>query len=107
MKRVESLIIKTYKGAAGLRNSSDVQVKRALKMLADEVENNAEVILKANNSDVQKQDAGDPRTDRLLLNKQRIANIAGSIRKISRLPNPSGKVLQKQKLHNGLLLQKV
>ena len=76
-------------------------------MLADAVETNMAVILKANSKDVEKQDANDPRTDRLLLNKQRITNIAGSIRQISGLPNPSGKLLQKRKLHNGLLLQKV
>ena len=107
MKRIESLIIKTYKGAAALRNTPDAQIKKALKMLADAVETNMAVILKANSKDVEKQDPNDPRTDRLLLNKQRITNIAGSIRKISRLPNPSGKLLQKRKLYNGLLLQKI
>ena len=76
-------------------------------MLADAVETNMDTILKANSIDVGKQDANDPRIDRLLLNKQRIINIANSIRKISKLPNPSGKLLQQQKLYNGLLLQKV
>jgi glutamate-5-semialdehyde dehydrogenase len=107
MKRIESLIIKTYHASAALRNSSDTQIKKALKMLADAVETNMAVILKANKIDVEKQDANDPRTDRLLLNKQRIKDIAGSIRQISRLPNPSGKQLQKRKLYNGLLLQKI
>src|SRR5258705_13706849 len=107
MKRIESLIIKTYNASAALRNSPDVQIKKALKMLADAVESGMDVILKANSIDVEKQDANDPRTDRLLLNKQRITNIAASIRKISELPNPSGKLLQKQKLYNGLLLEKI
>ena len=107
MKGIESLIIKTYKASSALRNTSDAQIKKALNMLADAVETNMAVILKANSIDVGKQDANDPRTDRLLLNKQRITNIAESIRKISRLPNPAGKVLQKRKLYNGLLLQKV
>ena len=107
MKRIESLIIKTYKASSALRNTPDTQIKKALKMLADAVETHMDVILKANSIDVQKQDAGDPRTDRLLLNKQRITDIAGSIRKISRLPNPSGKLLQKRKLYNDLLLQKI
>jgi glutamate-5-semialdehyde dehydrogenase len=107
MKRIESLIIKTYKGAAALRNTADAQITKALKMLADAVETNMAVILKANSKDVEKQDPNDPRTDRLFLNKQRITNIAGSIRKISRLPNPSGKLLEKRKLYNGLLLQKI
>jgi glutamate-5-semialdehyde dehydrogenase len=107
MKKIESLIIKTYKASVALRNTPDAVIKRALKMLADAVETNMAVILKANSIDVEKQDANDPRTDRLLLNRQRITNIANSIRKISKLPNPSGKLLQKQKLYNGLLLQKV
>ena len=107
MKSIESLIIKTYNASAALRNTPDTQIKKALKMLADAVEKNMAVILKANSIDVKKQDANDPRTDRLLLNKQRITNIAASIHKISTLPNPSGKLLQKRKLYNGLLLQKV
>jgi len=107
MKSIESLIIRTYKASAALRNTPDVQIKKALKMLADVVETNVDAILKANRIDVEKQNANDPRTDRLLLNKQRITSIAASIRKISRLPNPSGKLLQKRKLYNGLLLQKV
>src|SRR5688572_16794868 len=107
MKKIESLIIKTYRASAVLRNTSDTQIEEALKMLADAVETNMGDILKANSIDVEKQDANDPRTDRLLLNKQRITNIAGSIRQISRLPNPSGKLLHKRKLSNGLLLKKV
>ncbi|MEP6947936.1 MAG: glutamate-5-semialdehyde dehydrogenase [Ginsengibacter sp.] len=107
MKRIESLIIKTYKASSALRNTPDAVIKKALKMLADAVETNMDVILKANSIDVAKQDPYDPKTDRLLLNKKRITNIATSIRKISALPNPSGKVLQKSKLYNGLLLQKV
>ncbi|MEO8765253.1 MAG: glutamate-5-semialdehyde dehydrogenase [Ginsengibacter sp.] len=107
MKSVESLIIKTYKAAEELRNTPDAQIKKALVMLAGAVEKSMAVIIKANAIDVEKQDANDPRTDRLLLNKQRITNIAGSIRKISKLPNPSGKTLQKQTLYNGLMLEKI
>ncbi len=107
MKSIESLIIKTYNASSSLRNIPNSQITKALKKLADAVEKNVAVILRANSIDVEKQDAGDPRTDRLLLNKQRITNIAGSIRQISRLPNPSGKLLLKRKLSNGLLLQKV
>ncbi len=107
MKSIESLIIKTYNASSSLRNTSDAQIRKALKHLADAVEKNVDIILKANSIDVEKQDAGDPRTDRLLLNKQRVTNIANSIRQIRKLPNPSGKLLLKKKLSNGLLLQKV
>jgi glutamate-5-semialdehyde dehydrogenase len=104
---IESLIIKAHKSASKLRSVSDEQIVNALAMLADEVENSIELILQANNKDVSKQDPNDPRTDRLLLNEKRIRSIANSIRKISQLPNPSGKTIEKRTLPNGLLLEKM
>jgi glutamate-5-semialdehyde dehydrogenase len=107
MQSIEPLIIKTHKAAVALRNCSDKQIKKALNMLADVLEGNAAIILKANKKDVAKQDVNDPRVDRLMLNEQRIKNIANSIRNISKLPNPSNKILEKRKLHNGLELEKI
>ena len=107
MSTIQPLIIKTWKAAINLRQASDKQLKAVLLQLADELEKNSTAILKANQLDVEKQDPGNPRVDRLILNKQRIAGIANSIRKISRLPNPSGKTLDKRRLDNGLQLQKV
>lgn len=107
MQSIEPLILKTYKAAIALRDCSDVQVKKTLNMLADALDENAAAILKANKKDVAKQDVNDPRVDRLMLNEQRIKSIANSIRKVSKLPNPSGKILEKRTLHNGLLLEKI
>ena len=107
MQSIEELIIKTYKASASLRNADDGQIVKALEMLADAVEAHSSDLLKANNEDVSKQNADDPRTDRLRLNEQRIVNIANSIRQVSKLPNPSGKSLEKRTLHNGLLLEKM
>ncbi len=76
-------------------------------MLADALETNTAHILKANKKDVAKQDVNDPRVDRLMLNEKRIKGIAGSIRKISKLPNPSNKILDKRTLSNGLELEKI
>lgn len=107
MSTIQPLIIKTWKAAINLRQASDKQLKAVLLQLADELEKSSTAILKANQLDVEKQDPENPRVDRLILNKQRIAGIANSIRKISRLPNPSGKTLEKRKLDNGLQLQKI
>src|SRR6478735_9222341 len=107
MKSVTSLIFKTYNAASDLRACSDAQIKKALKELADVIESNSNSIIKANKKDIIKMDPADPRTDRLLLNEKRIKSIAASIRQISKLPNPSGKTLEKKKLYNGLLLEKV
>lgn len=107
MQSIEPLIIKTYKAAADLRNASDTQIKKALKMLAAAVRDSSAVILKANNLDVLKQDPNNPKTDRLRLNEERINSIANSILQISKLANPSGKELERRTLYNGLLLEKV
>jgi glutamate-5-semialdehyde dehydrogenase len=107
MSTIQPLIIKTWKAAINLRQATDKQLKTALLQLADALEKNSAAILKANQLDVEKQDPGNPRVDRLLLNKERITGIANSIRTISKLPNPSGKTLEKRRLHNGLLLQKI
>jgi glutamate-5-semialdehyde dehydrogenase len=107
MKTVEQLLFKTHKAAAGLRNATDAQIKKALMALADAAEKNSGIIIKANKKDVGKQDINDPKVDRLLLNDERIKNIANAIRQIAKLPNPSGKVLEKRTLYNGLELQKL
>ena len=65
------------------------------------------MLLRANRKDLAKQDPNNPRNDRLMLNEQRIQHIAASIRKISTLPNPSGKTLDKHTLDNGLLVEKI
>lgn len=107
METAEQQIIKTHKASASLRKARDEQIIKALQMLADAVEERRADILQANSLDVSKQDANDSRTDRLRLNEQRIKNIANSIRQVSKLPNPTGKLLEKRTLYNGLLLEKV
>ncbi|MCO5236382.1 MAG: glutamate-5-semialdehyde dehydrogenase [Chitinophagaceae bacterium] len=107
MKTTITQIKKAYEAAPQLRDLNDKQLKKILLMLADELEARKKILLKANLADVEKQEEGNPRTDRLRLDDKRIKAIANSIRKVSRLPNPSGKTLEKRKLKNGLLLEKM
>ena len=107
MTSIESLIIKTYKAAMNLRRTSDEQVKKTLLSLVDAIEKNMQLLLEANKKDLAKQDPNNPRNDRLMLNEQRIFNIAESLRNISKLPNPGRKALDKKVLNNGLLLEKI
>lgn len=93
--------------AGSLREAGERQIKAALKMLADSLEMEKNALLKANAKDLARQDPDNPRNDRLLLNETRIKAIAGSIRKVVRLPDPSGKVLEKRALKNGLLIEKI
>lgn len=107
MQSIEPLIINTYQAASSLRNTTDEQVIKTLLMIADAIELDADTILEANKKDVERQDANDPKTDRLRLNKQRINGIANSIRNVAALPNPGQHELQTKTLYNGLMLQKM
>jgi glutamate-5-semialdehyde dehydrogenase len=107
MQSIEPLIRRTYKAAADLRRASDRQIKAVLKTLADTLEEQGAKLLRANAQDLARQDPANPRNDRLMLNEERIHSIARSIRKVGRLPDPSGKVLEKRKLKNGLLIEKI
>jgi len=105
-KQIQPLIIRTYKAAAALRRASDRQVKIVLKELATLLESQQAGVLRANAKDLGRQAPDDPRRDRLMLNEQRINAIARSIRKVSRLPDPSGKLLDSRVLANGLRVEK-
>jgi glutamate-5-semialdehyde dehydrogenase len=107
MQSVLPLIIKTHKASAALRNATDEQVINTLFRLADAIEENDAVILEANKKDLSKQIEGDPKKDRLLLTEERIRSIANSIRKVSNLSNPSGKLMEERRLDNGLMLRKI
>ncbi|HVZ97814.1 MAG TPA: glutamate-5-semialdehyde dehydrogenase [Chitinophagaceae bacterium] len=107
MSSVLSLIKKTYKASVQLRSMNDRQIQKMLLSLADALEKNIPCLLEANAKDLAKQDPGNPRNDRLMLNEQRIKNIANAIRNVSALPDPCGKVLEKRTLHNGLRLEKI
>jgi glutamate-5-semialdehyde dehydrogenase len=107
MGSIEPLIIKTYKAAAFLRQAKESQIKGTLKTLAALLEQNGRALLRANAKDLSRQDPRNPRNDRLQLTEQRIRSIAQGIRKVSRLPDPSGKILTRKKLRNGLRIEKI
>lgn len=77
-----------------------------LQDLADALLNNVEAILLENEKDVQLLDIDDPKRDRLILNEDRIQALAKSVLDVAQLPDPSGQLLSKQVLENGLLLEK-
>ncbi|HEY4061635.1 MAG TPA: glutamate-5-semialdehyde dehydrogenase [Puia sp.] len=105
-KKIQPLIRKTHKAAIDLRSAGDRQVKAALNRLADSLEAQSGILLRANAKDLGRQDPSNPRNDRLMLNEERIRGIARSIRRVSRLPDPSGKLLEKRTLSNGLRVEK-
>ena len=69
MNKVGSLIKKTYTAAVSLRSAPEKQIKLALKTLADNLGTEMKALLKANAKDLSRQESGNPRNDRLMLNE--------------------------------------
>jgi glutamate-5-semialdehyde dehydrogenase len=106
MNKVDRLIKATYESSFLLQAADDRVIKKSLQQMASLLEENSAAVLKANKKDLSRQDPADPKTDRLLLNEQRIQSIAKAIRAIATLPCPAGKLIEEKVLANGLKLQK-
>lgn len=93
--------------ATGLARLTPDTTAAVLNALADRALAGQEAILAANRRDLARMDPEDPKYDRLLLNPERIAAIAGDLRKVASLPAPQGEELETRDLPNGLRLSKV
>jgi glutamate-5-semialdehyde dehydrogenase len=94
--------------ARTLAASSGVERNQLLLNIADELEKNLDLILKANQLDMDAaKSAGISSSlqDRLLLTDKRIKEMAAATRDIAKLADPLGKVLVERNLDNGLNLK--
>lgn len=81
----------------------------ALRAMAEALRNNTPDILKANAQDVdaaQEKGTKDSLIDRLMLNEQRIADMASALEDLVSLPDPVGVIQQERVLYNGIKLQR-
>ncbi len=85
------------------------QKNKALLAMADALEENADIILRANTEDVEaaKNKLTDVMIDRLSLSEDRIKGMADGIRDVVKLSDPVGKVLNIINRPNGLVIKKV
>jgi glutamate-5-semialdehyde dehydrogenase len=86
---------------------SDEVINSLLLDLAIKIPAHQDVLLQANQKDLERMDPADPMYDRLLLNASRLEGIAGDIRNVATLPSPLDLVLEERQLPNGLELKKV
>lgn len=92
-----------------LATASTAQKNRALQIIADELEANADVILNANAKDIDLgREAGltEALLDRLLLNEQRLKGIADDVRNVITLSDPVGSEIDSKVLENGMSLSR-
>ena len=91
----------------GLGSLSEEKRTDVLRALSQQLLTSCDFILQENRKDLEPMPPEDPRYDRLLLTKERIANIAQDIIKVAHLPSPLGRALEAKTMPNGLYIQKV
>nr|WP_194687861.1 glutamate-5-semialdehyde dehydrogenase [Vibrio sp. S17_S38] len=95
------------KASFQLATASTAQKNKALAIIADELEANAAEILAANIKDIELGRAAgltDALLDRLLLNQQRLSDIASDVRNVIHLNDPVGSEIDSKILENGMSL---
>lgn len=83
------------------------KINSTLIALSQAAIDNMDFILAENVKDLERMDSADPKYDRLLLTKERIADIATDIKNVSTLSSPLGKVMMDTQRPNGMRIQKV
>lgn len=100
-------LINAREAARELALCDDAIISAMLNSLADRTVAAAQEILQANLSDLSRMPVSDPKYDRLLLNPERLADIAQDLRNVAALPSPVGEILAQRQLENGLALSKI
>ncbi len=106
MQTIQPLLQNTAKVKHSISKLSDPEKKLLLEKLAHQIKINTAAIIQENQKDLDRMDDADPKKDRLLLNENRINNLAESVLDVSLLTDPTNQLLSEKTLPNGLFIQK-
>ena len=108
MITTKEILIEAKKVKTRLASLNTEEKNQALLFMADSLIENADEILTANKSDLEKAKGtiSDVMLDRLALTKERIEGMANGIREVALLPDPVGKVLNRVERPNGIVIEK-
>ena len=104
---MQETLRKTKDASRVMLAMTDEQRNTVLEALAGEIIANADMLLAANKLDLVRMDTGNPLYDRLLLNLDRLENIASDMRKVASLPSPLGHITKERTLDNGLFIRRI
>ena len=102
-------LLRRAKGAKKqVARATTEEKNQALLCMADRLEAHMDDILAANAQDVERAQGviAPVMVDRLLLNPQRIRDMAAGMREVAQLPDPVGRVLRREERPNGLVIEK-
>lgn len=106
MKTILDLLKSTKKASIQIAQLDRLKKEKLVLNIANAIKKNDSIIIKANKIDADKLLDSDPKKDRLVLNKERIVGMVADAQNVSKLADPSGKILIERILENGVKLQK-
>ena len=109
MTTTQALLDSLLAHKAAINLASTEQKNQALEAMASQLESQCDLILSANALDMEAAKNSSISTvmlDRLLLNEERIQDMASGIRALIALPDPVGLVLEQSTAPNGMLISK-
>ena len=93
--------------APALARLSTAEKNGILLLMADALESNTASILRANEADLKSSELSSAMRDRLLLNPERVAQMAQGVRDVAGLPDPAYETLAEWTRPNGLRIRKI
>lgn len=110
MSEAKTAALKARAAAKDMALASEDVRNKALRAMAQALRENTALICDENAQDMQaaqQKGTPDPLLDRLMLNAERIEDIACALESLALLPDPVGRVLEERTLDNGLKLSRV
>jgi len=106
METIQQQLVNAKKAQASISSLSDQGKKELINSLAVLIKAQSAQIILENGKDLEKMPDTDPKKDRLLLNENRILDLASSLNDVAALKDPTNIVLSENTLSNGLFIQK-
>ena len=95
-----------HEATIAVKRLTDNAKQQLLQDIAGSLEQRVEDIIRENKKDLERMDKEDPRYDRLLLDSHRILALSASLIDVANLPDPTGILISRKELENGLLVEK-
>lgn len=110
MITIRTLAQKAAMASRHLSLLSTAAKNKILEKIADALEKNIPLVLRANQKDIKtgrKNGLSEGLLDRLLLTESRLEGIISDVRKVALLPDPIGTILESKEMKNGLFIRRV
>ena len=106
MSSIKQQLIQARQAKKAMSTLTLHQKRQLLEAISSQLTSNLGTIIEENKKDLDRMDPQDPKYDRLKLTPERIQALSSSVIDVANLEDPTGKVLLRKTLENGLKIEK-